>query len=138
VKLPRKWVCIHSYQWVKVSLSFTSLSLIVFRSPSFTHWFSFSRKFFQLFLLTYFWFFSQHFIPRSNYLFQNFNRNSLSSIFIISTTCTQPLYWRYRTLFIFYFIFFHSNRSVQKCDLFLFKILNIKLQKHFINITELC
>jgi hypothetical protein len=34
--------------------------------------------------------------------------------------------------FILYFIFFHSNRSVQKCDLFLFNILNTKLQTHFL------
>jgi hypothetical protein len=32
--------------------SFTSLSLIVFRPLSFTHWFSFTRKFFQFFLIT--------------------------------------------------------------------------------------
>jgi hypothetical protein len=30
--LPRKLVCIHSYQWMKVSLSFTSLSLTGFHS----------------------------------------------------------------------------------------------------------
>jgi hypothetical protein len=35
----------HSYQYMKVSLS-----LIVFRSMSFTYWFSFTRKFFQFFL----------------------------------------------------------------------------------------
>jgi hypothetical protein len=40
----------HSYQYMKVSLSFTLLSLIVFRSMSFTYWFSFTRKFFQFFL----------------------------------------------------------------------------------------
>jgi hypothetical protein len=34
---------------VKVSLSFVSLSLIVFRSLSFTHWFSLTGKFFQFF-----------------------------------------------------------------------------------------
>jgi hypothetical protein len=28
--------------------------------------------------------------------------------------------------------FFHSNRSVQKCDLFLFKISNTKLQTRFL------
>jgi hypothetical protein len=45
---PYKVNLIHSYKWVKVSLSFTSLSLIVFRSLSFTHWFSFPRKCFNL------------------------------------------------------------------------------------------
>jgi hypothetical protein len=44
---PYKVSLIHSYKWVKVSLSFTSLSLIVFRSLSFTHWFSFPRKCFD-------------------------------------------------------------------------------------------
>jgi hypothetical protein len=34
----------HNYQWVKVSLSFTSLSLIARRSLSFTHWFSSTFK----------------------------------------------------------------------------------------------
>jgi hypothetical protein len=41
--LHRKIVYLRSYQWVKVSLSFTSLSPIVFRSLSSTHSFSFSQ-----------------------------------------------------------------------------------------------
>jgi hypothetical protein len=45
---PYKVSLIHSYKWVKVFLSFTSFSLIVFRSMSFTDWFSFNRKCFDL------------------------------------------------------------------------------------------
>jgi hypothetical protein len=35
-------------------------------------------------------------------------------------------------LCLFCIFFFHSNRSVQKCDLFLFKILKTKLQTDFL------
>jgi hypothetical protein len=72
---PKKVSLYPSYQWVKVSLSFTSLSFIVFRSVSFTHWFSFIRKFFQFFLIPYFSFFRQHLVTRGTGLFQDIIRN---------------------------------------------------------------
>jgi hypothetical protein len=51
----------------------------------------------------WFWFFRHHLVPLGTCLFQDITRNS--SISTISTRCTQPVYWRYRTLFILYFIF---------------------------------
>jgi hypothetical protein len=66
--------------------------------------------------------FSNSTVTRGTCLFQDIIRNS--TIFTISTTCTQPLYWRNRTLFMLYLIVFHSNRSGQKCDLFSTKVSN--------------
>jgi hypothetical protein len=55
-----------------------------------------------------------------------------------SSICTIPQHAHHHfidvtefCLFCMYFIFFHSNRSAQKCDLFLFKSLNTKLQTRF-------
>jgi hypothetical protein len=42
--LPSKLDSVSSYQWEKVSFSFTSLWLIVFRSLCFTHWFLFTHN----------------------------------------------------------------------------------------------
>jgi hypothetical protein len=96
---PKNSVCIHSYQCMKVSLSFTSLSLIVFRSLI-VHFFNI----WYLFIIH----------------FHNFH-----SVHTITLLTLQKFVY-----FVFYF--FHSNRFVQKCDSFLFKILNTKLHTHFL------
>jgi hypothetical protein len=73
-------------------------------------------------------------VHRGTYLFQDIIKNISFSIIHfhnfhnvhITTLLTL------QNFVYFVFFFFHSNRSVQKSDLFLFKIWNTKLQTHFL------
>jgi hypothetical protein len=67
------------------------------------------------------------------------HNSSLRHSSSISTMCTQSLYWRYRTLvMLLYFTFSiaadpSSERVIYLLILILFKILNTKLQTHFLS-----
>jgi hypothetical protein len=120
------------YLWQKVLYSFSGwrflLSSVRFRSSSFAHYLSLTGFHSHVNFSNSFRFANSRHLPLPGHHQENITLHHPFSQF---PQRAHNYFIDVTELFLLYFIFFHSNRSVKKCDSFLFKILNTKLPTHF-------